>query len=268
MSAKLLSKARHQARKVTAKLGGKEPAAEKRSYEWNMLLLLPLWVTTAYVASIEIVRVVLWIMDILNMPIENLIRPAIVQTLLATVVYALTIAIVISVPYIWRRKTSLQDLGINRLPYWSDIGLSIVGFIIYSVLIALVLAAVTAWIPAFPVDQAQDTGFKSLGSQTDNMLAFLTLVVLAPIAEETLFRGYLYGKLKSYVPAIWAALATSLLFAIAHQQWNVGVDVFVLSMILCWLRSLTGSIWAGVLVHMIKNGLAYYLLFISPIMGG
>lgn len=255
-------------RGVTARLGGKETAAERRPYQCNMLLLLPLWVAAAYVISIEFVRIVVWIMDMFNVPIDSLVRPSILQTLLATVVYALTIAIVISVPYIWKRKTSLEELGINRLPYWSDIGLSIVGFIIYSVLIAMVLAAVSAWIPAFPVDQAQDTGFKSLGSQTDNLLAFLTLVVLAPIAEETLFRGYLYGKLKSYVPAMWAAVATSLLFAIAHLQWNVGLDVFVLSMILCWLRSLTGSIWAGVLVHMIKNGLAYYLLFVSPLLGG
>ena len=96
----------------------------------------------------------------------------------------------------------------------------------------------------------------------------MTLVIVAPIAEEVLFRGYLYGKLKGYVPAIWAALATSLLFGIAHFQWTVGIDVFILSMFLCGLRSLTGSIWAGILVHILKNALAYYILFINPLLGG
>jgi membrane protease YdiL (CAAX protease family) len=100
------------------------------------------------------------------------------------------------------------------------------------------------------------------------MLAFVTLVVLAPIAEETLFRGYLYGKLKGHVPAIIAAIATSLLFGVAHMQWNVGIDVFILSLVLCGLRSLTGSIWSGILVHMIKNAIAFYFLFINPILGG
>jgi membrane protease YdiL (CAAX protease family) len=101
----------------------------------------------------------------------------------------------------------------------------------------------------------------------DNILAFITLVVIAPFAEELLFRGYLYGKLKSNVPTVVAAITTSLLFGLAHQQLNVGIDVFILSLVLCTLRSLTGSIWAGVLVHIIKNALAYYLLFVAPLMG-
>jgi membrane protease YdiL (CAAX protease family) len=78
----------------------------------------------------------------------------------------------------------------------------------------------------------------------------------------------LYGKLKNRVPAVVAAIVTSLLFGLAHFQWNVAIDVFILSLILCALRSLTGSIWAGVLVHVIKNSLAYYLLFVAPLIGG
>jgi membrane protease YdiL (CAAX protease family) len=125
-----------------------------------------------------------------------------------------------------------------------------------------------SWVPGFPIDQAQDIGFKVYGSRLDNILAVVTLVIMASVAEEVLFRGYLYGKLKNSVPAIIAALATSLLFAAAHGQLNVAVDVFVLSLILCGLRSLTGSIWAGILVHMIKNAIAYYALFVSPFVGG
>jgi membrane protease YdiL (CAAX protease family) len=184
-------------------------------------------------------------------------------------VYTLTITLAIGVPYILRRqKTTLTMLGLDRLPTWVDIGLSPLFFIGYSLITAAVLAITTTWIPGFPIDQVQDTGFKAFGSQSDNILAFLTLVVLAPLAEEVLFRGYLYGKLKGYVPAVAAAIATSLLFGIAHLQWNVGLDVFILSLALCGLRSLTGSIWAGVLVHMIKNGIAYYFLFINPLLGG
>ena len=94
------------------------------------------------------------------------------------------------------------------------------------------------------------------------MLAFITLVVIAPVAEEVLFRGYLYGKLKKYVP-VWAAiLITSALFGLIHGTWNVAVDTFALSIILCLLRESTGGIWASILLHMIKNGIAFYFLFI------
>jgi len=30
------------------------------------------------------------------------------------------------------------------------------------------------------------------------------------------------------------------------------------------LREVTGSIWAGTLLHMLKNGIAFYFLFVNP----
>jgi membrane protease YdiL (CAAX protease family) len=90
------------------------------------------------------------------------------------------------------------------------------------------------------------------------------LIIVAPVAEEVLFRGYLYGKLRKSVP-VWAAIGiVSVLFGSIHGQWNVAIDVFALSIVLCVLREITGSIWAGILLHMVKNGLAFYILFINP----
>ena len=118
-------------------------------------------------------------------------------------------------------------------------------------------------IPIIDLNQVQDVGFSALSSRYEYMLAFLALVVIAPIAEEVLFRGYLYGKLRQYVP-IWASvIVTSLLFALVHLQWNVAIDVFVLSVILCLLREKTGSISSSIIVHMIKNAIAFYFLFVN-----
>ena len=267
MSAKLLNNVHHKLRGKTRREADAAPA-KAREYKWSMLLLLPLWVTAAYTVSNFIVALFILALSLFHMSLDDVLRPAVLQTSIATVIYIMTIAIVIGIPHIWRRTTSLKILGLQRLPSWTDIGLAPVTYIVYAVTIYVILQAITSWIPGFPIGQAQDVGFDAYGSRFDNMLAFVTLVIMAPIAEETLFRGYLYGKLKNSVPAIVAAVATSLLFALAHGQWNVGVDVFVLSLILCGLRSLTGSIWAGVLVHMIKNGIAYYVLFVSPFMGG
>ena len=234
-----------------------------------MLALLPIWVLAAYVAANFVVIFFLWFAELFHISLASFTRPAIYQTIIATIVYALTILIVIGVPYLAKRQpTTLQTLGLGRLPSWTDIGLAPLTFIAYTLVSAGLLAIAVAWVPHFPADQVQDVGFKAFGSRSDNILAFMTLVILAPLAEEVLFRGYLYGRLKGYVPAVLAAIATSLLFAVAHGQWNVGLDVFALSLFLCGLRSLTGSIWAGVLVHVIKNALAYYILFINPLLGG
>jgi membrane protease YdiL (CAAX protease family) len=248
----------------------KRSKKEKRIYNWRMLVILPSWVVVAFVLSNLIIAGVLIVSNWFHVPLDTLVRPAILQTAIATLIYILTIGIAVTGPYLLKRKdkTTSSDLGLDRLVSWADIGLAPLTFLVYTVVVAVVLQIVISLIPAFLSDQAQDVGFKAFGSRSDNLLAFATLVVLAPLAEETLFRGYLFGKLKKYVPSIVAALATSILFGVAHFQWNVGIDVFVLSMFLCGLRSLTGSIWAGILVHMIKNGIAYYILFISPVIGG
>ena len=40
------------------------------------------------------------------------------------------------------------------------------------------------------------------------------------------------------------------------------MNVFALSVALCVLREITGTIYAGILTHMIKNGVAFYLLYV------
>ena len=270
MSAKSSDKPRktlkHRVKHAATKVAGQKPEG---GWNWAMLAILPIWVFAAFIFSSFAVAAILGFLSWVNLPLDNYFRPAVLRTGIALLIYAFTLAIVIGGPYVWRRQsTSLQTLGLTRMVSWTDIGLAPVVYIAYMLVLVTVFATISSWIPSLPLDQVQDVGFDAFGSRTDNLLAFLTLVVLSPIAEETLFRGYLYGKLKTYVPVVVAAIVTSLLFALVHFQLNVGIDVFILSLFLCGLRSLTGSIWAGVLVHMIKNGVAYYILFVSPLIGG
>src|SRR5690606_8601947 len=118
--------------------------------------------------------------------------------------------------------------------------------------------------PSFDAEQVQEVGFDNLSRYYEYALAFITLVVIAPVAEETLVRGYLYGKLRRVTSAAGAIIITSLLFSLMHFQWNVALAVLPLGILLAVLRETTGSIWAGILLHMLKNGLAFYFLYVSP----
>lgn len=162
-----------------------------------------------------------------------------------------------------------EEIGLKGLPTWADIGLAVLGFIAYMFIGAglLYLFSNFTW---FNADEAQDVGFSIYISGIDRVIAFLALVVVAPIAEEIIFRGWFYDKVKrkvsegfsSTVSMIVSALVISLVFGLVHMQWNVGVDVFAMSIILCGLRELTGTIYAGIIVHMIKNGLAFFILYV------
>lgn len=233
---------------------------------------MPLWVAVSFGLGNLILTGVLIALKSFGVSFSG-INETLLSTVLAAAIYLLSLAIVIGLPWILRKhSTSREEVGLVRLPTWADLGLAPVGFVVYFLVTGVVLYIVTLLFPAFDTNQVQQTGFGNLTRQYEYLLAFLTLVVIAPIAEEVLFRGYLYGKLRKSAPIWLAMIITSLLFGAVHGQWNVAVDVFSLSLVLCVLREVTGSIWAGILVHMLKNGIAFYLLFINPsllpIMGG
>jgi len=130
------------------------------------------------------------------------------------------------------------------------------------ILLATVVMQLASYLPWVDIEQAQETGISS-PSAPDLALAFMLFVVIAPIVEEVIFRGYLYAKVRKNLSAWATIIIVSVLFGAAHMQWNVGINVFVLSIVMCVGREMTGSIWPGILMHMLKNGLAFYFLFIA-----
>ena len=241
--------------------------------KWRMLLIMPVWVVASFYAAQLLVWLIVTVLKALQVPLGS-INTNVFSTILALLLYAVTLVIVIGVPWLVRKyKVTTEELGIHRLPTWTDILMAPAGAVVYFLLSALLVFIATTLLPAINTNQVQDTGFGELGQSYEYILAFSTLVILAPVAEEILFRGYLLGKLIKFVPLWIAVLATSLLFAffhisgdLSHVDWPLFIDTFALSIILCLLRLSTGSVWASILLHMIKNGVAFYVLFVNPIL--
>jgi membrane protease YdiL (CAAX protease family) len=84
----------------------------------------------------------------------------------------------------------------------------------------------------------------------------LTAIVVAPVFEETLFRGFLFqGFARSWGPLL-GAVASAALFALAHQQLSVFVPFFALGLILAWVFYRSGSLWTNIAVHALFNGIS------------
>lgn len=168
------------------------------------------------------------------------------------------------------KPMSRKEIGLDELPTWIDIGLALIGFVVYLVLAAILTFAFSQF-DWFNVEETQEIGFEVGIVGVDRIVAYVVLVVVAPIVEEILFRGWLYEKLRVrlsrettvVVASIISAILVSLLFGFVHGQWNVGVNVFAMSLVLCAMREITGTIYSGILLHMIKNGVAFYFLFVA-----
>lgn len=164
------------------------------------------------------------------------------------------------------RRNGFRQLGFGRAPAWRDIGLAFAGYITYFGILLVTLVAL-GLLTGINMEQQQELGFDNLFSTAEKIMALIALVLLPPVVEELVFRGFLFTGLRTKLRFVWAALITSLLFAGPHLLassegllWVAGVDTFVLSLVLCYLRERTGALWACVVVHAFKNTVAYLIL--------
>jgi uncharacterized protein len=84
-----------------------------------------------------------------------------------------------------------------------------------------------------------------------------TAVVLAPLFEETLFRGVLLPVLGQRWGAIPGLVASALTFATAHLSLGELGPLLVLGLGLGWLRLRTGRLASCVVMHALWNGLTF-----------
>jgi len=99
---------------------------------------------------------------------------------------------------------------------------------------------------------------------TDSGLGLATIavlaVVVAPVAEEVFFRGFLFSGIGKRYGYGWGAIVSALLFSLAHvMQPGAFLPIFLLGLLLAWLYMRTSSIWACITAHFAYNSIA--LLF-------
>ena len=177
--------------------------------------------------------------------------------------YIVTALVVIFIPKKIKKNwgTTRIELGLSNLPTFVDIGLGLLGFIA-TILISAFVTNIMSGFDWFDANQAQNIGYNVLNTGFDRIVAFLALVVFAPIAEEIIFRGWLYGKLRKTIAAPAAIILVSFLFGFLHGQLNVGITVGIMSIAMCVEREMTGTIYASILTHMIKNGIAFWIIYV------
>lgn len=124
----------------------------------------------------------------------------------------------------------------------------------------LLFALLWAQLTALP--REQDT-LRTLGAEDESVRLVLTavlVILIAPVAEEVLFRGLAYRSLRNAMPAWLAAVLVGSGFGAIHYSGPDSVGVLVplavLGAIFCLLYEWTGSLWTPIALHIANNALA------------
>jgi membrane protease YdiL (CAAX protease family) len=90
-------------------------------------------------------------------------------------------------------------------------------------------------------------------------LGLLGVAVMAPVVEEILFRGVLFGWLRGRIPVPAAIVLSAAIFSLAHlgwMEWSLLLPIFGIGCLLAGLYHYSRSLWPGILVHASINAVA------------
>ena len=98
---------------------------------------------------------------------------------------------------------------------------------------------------------------------SDGIYTLLTVTVVSPILEESIFRGRLYNLLGHTATPFVSAFLSSLVFAVIHMQPIVMIDGFLSGMLFSYMYLLKRSIILPILLHISNNIIAYTLQMLT-----
>ena len=120
-----------------------------------------------------------------------------------------------------------------------------------------------AYIGAFGEPSPPDIGVTWESSTLSIVLVLLSTVIIGPIAEELMFRGYVLDSIRKIHGDVLGIILSALLFGMIHffDPYTVGMATLG-GVLYGYIRVKTGSLWPSVVSHMIWNAMAMVVTYL------
>jgi uncharacterized protein len=216
-----------------------------------LVLLLPLSYGVQYVTVAAVKWVLAGVALTTRRPIEALVSDI-------TAYGALFLLVLLFVKV--RRHASLAALGIRGAQWrWLVAALPFI-------FLAFLLESITGLLsqslfPQTPANQCVDIRSAYQGAL---WMAIIGVAIVAPVVEEIVFRGMVFGWLRGRLPLVWAVVISAALFSLEHigfLQVTLFLPIFSTGIVLAILYHHARSVWPTVLVHGSFNLIATLVLF-------
>ena len=157
-----------------------------------------------------------------------------------------------------RRGGEAEDFGFVRFPFWRAMRLMALGWLVW-----LALEVPWALLMRHFAERIQPNMLKVFGGGWRGyLLALVCGGMIAPFAEETFFRGFLFAGLRQYYPFWISAGVSGLLFGFIHFMPAALLPLAAYGVMFAWLRERTGSIWPCIMAHMLVNSFGFTVAFV------
>lgn len=159
--------------------------------------------------------------------------------------------------------SSWASLGINRFEQswiWWLPALLIVQLLAAGAVNLLIIAPLMGG--EFENPQIEMITGGQMPSASDFVSLLLVVAILAPIAEELFFRGMLYPLIRQRLSMWSAILLNAALFSVVHFIPVLLPALFVVGIMLAWVRERSGSVIPSMILHFLQNSLAVISIYV------
>jgi len=173
---------------------------------------------------------------------------------LLTAIYDISLIAFVIYFIIKTKKGNFRDFGFRKFS-WKMLGLGC-GFLP----LFYIFSGIYSWFLTKYVSEVRPQAeylFPMFEQLNAPLVLFLVAVVIAPIAEEIFFRGFLINILQKLYGFEKSALLASFMFAGMHIIPSVVIPFFVLGYFFCMLYKRSKSLWPGIILHILINFLGF-----------
>ena len=168
----------------------------------------------------------------------------------------------------WVRNRNVAELfGLRRLRLANIVILSLLGGIFSLLLCGWIVGDFASrYLESLFGDLDLQEPVKMLrdsDSQLHLVLSIAMACIAAPLVEEFLFRGYIYGTVRHLTHPVFAAVIVGALFAVVHGNLPALLPLWVFSILLCLAYEFSRSLWVPVGMHIVFNA-ANIVLMMMP----
>jgi membrane protease YdiL (CAAX protease family) len=167
--------------------------------------------------------------------------------------YLLPLVLIFAWKRINWRYLGFGKFGLNTLGL--GCGLLVVSYI--------VIIAHNIILTALGVETQGDEILKFFNALESPVWFFFVGVILAPLVEETFFRGFLFQGFRQRYGWASAMLVSSLIFAVAHLDLVALIPTFILGCVLAYMYHRSNSVWPGAILHFLVNAFGLLTAYLA-----
>jgi len=215
---------------------------------WDWTDFVMFW-PAAFTAATLLISIAVPIADAVTPAVDSTVRTAVESFVAQTAYYAgalFNVWVLVGL----RRGGTLRDLGWRRFNWW---------WILLAIIGAYATLQLATYLQLFAerILPPNTVNGQCVTVRHDYshffVLAIFVVCVIAPLAEETIFRGFVYGWLQRAAPVIVAIPVSAAIFSAVHAELLLYIPLFGVGCMLALFYQGSRSLWPGAVVHSLFN---------------